>query len=201
MNVLLQMCLLLSGADPTPQREVTYQFATSDYIIEMRVKFLAPFRGQRLAFYSNVEPEKEICYSGDPEAPDKCLQRFLGAGALVTYRVSRWDGDPPGPALIREHVTVLTQSPGLTARAPFSKTQSLARGMASDIQVFGFDEAPIKKADLARTREEMRRTLWRLYKQELYIDQELQPFAIVEWKHALDRISIVRIYAPPPDGE
>jgi hypothetical protein len=39
--------------------------------------------------------------------------------------------------------------------------------------------------------------LWRLCRQELYMNQDTRPFAIVEWKHALNRISIVRIYAPP----
>jgi hypothetical protein len=42
------------------------------------------------------------------------------------------------------------------------------------------------------------RTQWRLYRQTLYIDQDEKPFAIVDWKHTLDGISIVQIYAPPP---
>jgi hypothetical protein len=38
---------------------------------------------------------------------------------------------------------------------------------------------------------------WRLCRQELYVDKEMKPFAIVEWKHTVNGISIVQIYAPP----
>ena len=194
----LLLSLVLAEPVAAPRdREVTYGFATKHYLIEMRVSFPEPYSGKRLVFYSSLDPTKEVCYSADGGSLDKCVEQFVGAVVLVTYSVRLLDGRAPTAATIREHVTVTAQSPGLPGRAPFSKTQRLVKGIGSDVQVFGYDEAPVKEADRARVREERTGLLWRLYKQELYVDQEPQPFAIVEWKHTLNRISIVRIYSPP----
>jgi hypothetical protein len=76
-------------------------------------------------------------------------------------------------------------------------TQKLERGIGSDIQAFGYDEGPLRHAERTSMRRQATATWWRLCRQELYVDQETKPFAIVEWKHTLDRIRIVRIYAPP----
>jgi hypothetical protein len=73
----------------------------------------------------------------------------------------------------------------------------LVDGIGSDLQVFGYDEGPLKQADRVRSRRQRKATWWRLYRQELYVDQETEPFAIVEWKHTLNRISVVEIYSPP----
>jgi len=186
MSALAQACVLLSLAGSPPQPEITYGFATSDYIVEMTIRFLNPYSGRRLVFYSNV----------DPEEPSQDFQQFVGAAAIVTYVVKLPDGKLPHRSGIRESVTVLTQSSGLPTRPPFSKTQALVKGTATDLQVFGYDEAPVRPVDRGRTRTHMR-TQWRLYRQKLYIDQDEKPFAIVDWKHTLDRISIVQIYAPP----
>jgi len=182
MTAWIQACVLLSLAGPPPPLEATYGFATADYLVEMRIRFLNPYLGRPLVLYSSVEPGKPI----------QDFPQFVGAAAIVTYEVK-----PPKRAAIREHVTVLSQSPRLAARAPFSKTQALIEGTATDLQVFGYDEGAVKPRDRGRTRAHMR-TQWVLYRQKLYMDWDEKPFAIVEWKHTLDRISIVRIYAPPP---
>jgi hypothetical protein len=76
-------------------------------------------------------------------------------------------------------------------------TQKLIEGIGSDIQAFGYEEASLKQADRIRIRRQAQAAWWRLCRQELYVDEEVKPFAIVEWKHTLNRISIVQIYAPP----
>ena len=76
-------------------------------------------------------------------------------------------------------------------------TQKLVKGIGSDLQVFGYDEGPLKKSQRSPTRKQTQSTWWRLCKQELYVDEETKPFAIVEWKHTLNRVSIIQIYAPP----
>jgi len=187
MSAFMQTCVLLSLTGPPPPPEVTYGFATSDYMVEMRVKFLNPYLGRPLVLYSSVEPAK----------PSEDFPQFVGAAAIVTYVVKLPDGKPAEGPAIREHVTVLSQSSGLASRGPFSKTQALVRGTATDLQVFGYDEAAVKKPERGPMRAHMRGQ-WMLYRQKLYIGQDEKPFAIVEWKHTLDRISIVRIYAPPP---
>jgi hypothetical protein len=71
--------------------------------------------------------------------------------------------------------------------------QKLVKGIGSDLQVFGYDEGPLKKVERVPTRKQAQSTSWRLCKQELYVDEETKPFAILEWKHTLNGISI----APP----
>jgi hypothetical protein len=188
------VCLLLSLGGPQ-QKEITYGFATEHYVIEMTVGFPKPYVGRRLVFYNSLDPRKELCHSSDDGTPGRCPEQFVGAVAIVRYTVRYWNGRTPGQVTIRERVTVMAQSHGLPDRPSFSKTQDLVNGVGSDIQVFGYDEAGMKKSDRIRTRHQAKQT-WRLYRQELYVDSEATPFAIVEWKHAIDRISIVRIYSP-----
>jgi hypothetical protein len=196
---------LLLGLVSAPQmatpreRDVTYGFATKEYVIRMKVSFLDPYVGVPLVFYDTVNPGRQMCPPIDGAVPGRCVDRFMGAVAIVRYSVKLANGVAPALATIREYVAVTAQSPGLAERAPFSMAQTLVEGVGSDIQAFGYDEAPLKQADRARTRRQSK-TTWRLYRQELCVDQEKKPFAIVEWKHTLDRINIIQIYSPP-DGE
>jgi hypothetical protein len=165
-------------------------------MIRMTVSFLDPYVGMPLVFYDTVNPGRAICPPVDGVAAGTCVDRFRGAVAIVRYSVKLANGSVAGSATIHEYVTVTAQSPGLAERAPFAMTQTLVEGVGSDIQAFGYDEAPLKQADRARTRRRSK-TTWRLYRQELSVDQEEKPFAVVEWKHTLDRISIIQIYSPP----
>jgi hypothetical protein len=70
--------------------------------------------------------------------------------------------------------------------------QKLIDGIGSDIQAFGYDENPLKHAVRAQTRRQAQALWWRLCRQELYMDEETKPFAIVEWKHTLGRVSIIQ---------
>ena len=174
----------------------TFGFTTKQYKIEMRISFFDPYAGRRLAFHNSLDPTKQICPSFDG-TPATCIDRFVGAVAVVRYSLRLANGDIPGSAIIREYVIVTAQSPGVAERAPFSMTILLVQGIGSDVQVFGYDEGPLKQADRVRSRRQRKATWWRLYRQELYVDQETEPFAIVEWKHTLNRISVGEIYSPP----
>jgi hypothetical protein len=201
LAVQLGRCLLLgivaAHQIATPrEREVTYGFATKEYVVRLRISFLDPYVGVPLVFYDTVEPTRRICPPIDGATPGACIDRFLGAVAIVKYSVKLANGGTPGVATIRECVTVTAQSPGLAERAPFSMTLTLVEGVGSDIQAFGYDDGRLKEADRARVRKQTK-TTWRLYRQELYLNWEKKPFAIVEWLHTLDRISIDQIYSPP----
>jgi hypothetical protein len=187
----------ISQATSAPEKDITYGFATRDYLIEMKITFVDPYVGQRLTFSSSLDPGRELCFSAGDGRTGPCIERFVGAVAVVTYSVKLANGGTPSLVSIRERVTVSAQSPGLPQRAPFSMTQKLVKGIGSDLQVFGYDEGPLKKATRIPTRKQAQSTWWRLCKQELYVDEETKPFAIVEWKHTLNRVSIIQIYAPP----
>jgi hypothetical protein len=201
MNASLGSWILLSlvsisQVTSAPKNELKYGFATRDYSIEMKIASLDPYVGQRLAFSSGVDPGKELCFSTGDGRPGACIERFVGAAAIVKYSVKLSNGRTPTLASIRERVTVSGQSPGLPPRPPFSMTQKLVEGIGSDLQVFGYDEGSLKKTDRIPTRKQAQTMWWRLCRQELYMDEETKPFAILEWKHTLNRISIVQIYAP-----
>ena len=57
-----------------------------------------------------------------------------------------------------------------------------------------YDKQHLKQAGRIRRQAQ---AWWRIYRQELYVDDEAKPFAIVEWQHTLSRIGIVQIFAPP----
>lgn len=194
--MLLSLASISQGTS-APENDIKYGFATRDYSIEMKITFFDPYVGQRLAFSSSVDTGKELCFSTSDGRTGPCIKRFVGAVAVVRYSVKLANGGKPDLASIRERVTVSAQSSGLPPRAPFSMTQKLVGGIGSDLQVFGYDEGPLKKSDRIRTRKQAQTMWWRMCRQELYIGGEAKPFAIVDWKHTLTRISIVQIDAPP----
>lgn len=194
--LLLSFPMASRAASPL-DHDVEYGFATRDYSVRLSVAFFEPYWGRRLSFFTKADTRKEFCYSGDHGTAEKCIERFVGAIAVVTYSVKLANARTPPLVSIREYVTVSAQSPGLPQRAPFSMTQKLIGGIGSDIQAFGYDEASLKPADRIRIRRQAQAAWWRLYRQELYVDEEATPFAVVKWKHTLNRISIIQIYAPP----
>src|SRR3954469_20163092 len=102
----------MSGAASPLDHDVKYGFATRDYSIRLSVAFFEPYWGQRLSFFTNVDTRKELCYAGDPGTTGKCIERFAGAVAVVTYSVKLANGRTPRLVTMREYVTVSAQSPG-----------------------------------------------------------------------------------------
>src|ERR1035437_7973429 len=71
-------------------------------------------------------------------------------------------------------------------------TVKLVNGVGSDLQVFGYDEGPLPPDKRAAERA-VARAAWRRYRQELYLDQDRQPFAVVCWHHTTTGIRILRL--------
>ena len=95
----------------------------------------------------------------------------------------------------REVVKVLSQSEGLDERPPYIREQPLVQGVGSDVQAFGYDESAVPEPDRAALRVESRARMWRVYRQELFLKGDSEPFGVVEWKHTLNRIEVVRVTA------
>jgi hypothetical protein len=186
----------MSQVTSAPESDVKYGVATRDYSIEMKITFLDPYVGQRLAFSSGVDSGKELCFSAGDGRTGPCIERFVGAVAVVRYSVKLANGGTPSLASIGacDGLCPIFRSPA--AGAVFDNAKA-GEGIGSDLQVFGYDEGPLKKADRIRTRRQAQTMWWRLCRQELCIGKETKPFAIVEWKHTLNRSSIIQIYAPP----
>jgi len=171
-----------------------YGFSTAKYDVRMRVRFPAPYQGKRLSVYHSADPASGDCLS-TWTGVSGCIDGFVGALAVVTFAVTRADSGKPAAASIREAVTVVEQSPDMAVRPPFNMTIKLVGGIGSDLQAFGYDESPVPEVKRAAEREAAKAP-WRRYRQELYLDKDRQPFAVVEWLHTTTRIRILRVDAP-----
>jgi hypothetical protein len=182
---------LLLGPCSAQEREAVYRLDTADYRIEMTVRFFPPYLGGRLVLYNSANPGKELCYSGNGDS-SSCIERFVGALAAVTYRFQPLRKSVPAATTFREVVKVLSQSKGLDERPPYILERPLVQAVGSDIQAFGYDEGAVAQPARAAVRAESGARMWRVYRQELFLNGDREPFGVVVWKHTLDRIEVVR---------
>jgi hypothetical protein len=75
----------------------------------MIVRFFCPYLGRQLSFRSVANPKKLLCYSGNGDS-SSCLERFVGALAVVTYRFQARRNHVAAAATFREVVNVVAQS-------------------------------------------------------------------------------------------
>jgi hypothetical protein len=172
----------------------SYGFTTEKYAVEMRVGISVPYEGKRLVLYGDADPEKEFC-PPTADGPSRCIENFVGALTIVEYKVKRIADGRPASASIREIVTLVDQNPGLKKRPSYAKSIALINGIGSDLQAFGYDETPLPASGRPAEREAAK-AAWRLYRQELYLDADRQPFAVLEWHHTITRICLLRVYSP-----
>ncbi len=180
---------LCAGLPP----EASHWFSTTKYEIQVQIRSLAPYHGTRLVFYNSTNPDKEICLPA--EGGSACAEKFVGAVALVTVHVNSLASGKPANVTVREVVKQVAQSPGIPDRSPFTMSLRTADGVASDIQLFGYDESPIP-ADQRAAQREAAKNDWRRFRQELYLDNDQHAFASIEWLHTVTGIRVVRVEAP-----
>jgi hypothetical protein len=184
------VAVLTLGAS-NPENQTIHHFSTRDCAIDLIVEALPSYLARPLVFYSNIHPNQRLCYSAEGLVTDSCMKRFVGAVTLVHFSVTPVRRAAQC-ASIRESVATVAQYRGLPARPPFTMGQVLVEGVATDIKVFGYDEALLKPGGRKQVRQQARATWWRICRQELYLGDNA-PFAIVIWKCTLDRISILRV--------
>ena len=61
-------------------------------------------------------------------------------------------------------------------RPPYVRDQPLVQGVGSDIQAFGYDESALAERQRAALRAESRARTWRIYRQELVLNGDSEPF-------------------------
>jgi hypothetical protein len=105
--------------------------------------------------------------------------------AIATYRF-RSRLHPQTPVLLRESVVTIDHDRRMTPRSPFEKALSIERGLASDIQAFRYNVDD-------RSSGVQPPTLWCLLRQNLYLNDQLDPFLIVHWKHSFYSITVVDV--------
>ena len=171
------------------------EFSTVDFVLGMNVSFPEPWRGKPLAFYNSIQPSQPICFTSEGALAADCSQRFVGAAAMVVFSVRTPDGRVPEGFQLRERVTVTDQHPSLPVREPFACTITFVDGLGSDLQLFGYDEQGVSNHEREKHRREAEQ-LWRLFRQELYANHEQKPFAVLEWKHTIRSIRLIRSHPP-----
>lgn len=170
-----------------------FAFSTPNASVQLSVDFLPAFDGST--------SRRPVLYSGSKEIqlPGPNAELFVGAGALVRYTVeytaapgNRKGHRKSGRGTVRERVVLLEQSEGLPAREDFHKTVPLVNGIASDLQLFGYDEATVVPAERTAARQQAK-ALFRRFRQELFLDQETEPFAVLEWTHTISEIRVRQV--------
>jgi hypothetical protein len=169
-----------------PRRsEFVYRFQTPEWDIQMTVEFHDRYTSQ--GFWFNEDGSKrEYCLSATGEEARNCLGGFAGSLAVAQYRI-RPRSRASRLTVLREHVRTIDQDDRLKTRAPFDRAIALRNGIASDIQVFGYEPGPV--SDTASERN----APWCLLRQDLYFDEQRSPFLVVHWKHALSAIRVLDI--------
>jgi hypothetical protein len=158
----------------------------------MTVQFFANSSTDSLRFRDRLT-NRAFCYSANGEEDRGCLERFVGGMAIARYafRVRRHSR---APFNLRERVRTIDNDSQMNPPPPFERALAVEREAVSDIQAFGYNpDDPQQAAFNAKPL-----AVWRLLRQDLYLDGQPTAFLIVHWKHTLDSINLVDVI--PGDG-
>lgn len=173
----------LASAASAPT-ETIYRFETDVCQVRMTVEFFDHYRSNGFWFDERFQ-NKRFCLSKNGTEGDDCLKNFYGSLAIARYQVRPLNRSPSLLA-IREHVRTIDHDVRLSMRPPFERTIALDRGIASDIQAFGYQSSAGSSTETASDP-------WCLLRQDLYLDRDEAPFLVVHWKHSLSAIRLLDI--------
>jgi hypothetical protein len=161
-----------------------YRFQTPECEVRLTVEFFERVLSDGFHFNDQVA-NRNFCFSAVGDVDQDCLSRFSGSMAIATYHF-RTRHHQHKPLLLREKVVTIDHDRRITPRPIFEKTLPLEKGIASDIQVFGYnpDDPSSGTEPIA---------LWCLLRQNLYLNDHAEPFLIVHWKHTFDSITVVDV--------
>jgi hypothetical protein len=172
---------------PSTDTEPHYVFATAEYDIQMTLEYHDHCTDRDLKFLERSSG-RHYCLSFNGEENRNCVSNFTGAIAVARYKISSKTRSGPSP-LLREYVRDIDQSDRVAARPPFEGSIQVQHGLASDIQVFGYQDS--SRPQNARTQEAD--DAWCLLRQNLYLKNDATPFLVVHWKHTLGSIRVLDI--------
>ena len=160
-----------------------YRFRTADAEIEMTIEFHDAFASRGFWFGEQMS-KRNYCLSAGGEEGRNCLAGFRGSLAIAHYRVRSTSHSPAEPVL-REYVRTIDRDARLPDRPPFERSIVLKKGVGSDLQAFGYEQAP-KDESLFDQHGPCY-----LYRQDLFLEPQRAPFLVVYWKHALASIRVL----------
>jgi hypothetical protein len=159
--------------------DATYRLLTPEGEVRMSVRYFAAPAGGSFAFRDDLSA-RSFCLSADGEQSRNCLERFVGSMAIARYqfRTQR------RPVNVRERVVTIDQDDRMSPRPPFEREMAVERDVVSDIQAFGYSPDGADAGPLS---------VWRLLRQNLYLNDQTSAFLILHWKHTLKLISLVDV--------
>ena len=163
----------------------SYRIETAGCSIEMQIHPSKRYAGTPVFFYPEERQSERLCLSeGGDLARNGCLTNFVGAASVVRFYAKSRNGQPC--STMREQVRLIDQNLTLGSLKPFEHRIPIEHGRASDIQLFGFEAGVLANR---RSNE----APWRLFRQELFLDDAKDPFLIVHWKHTLTSIGVLDV--------
>jgi hypothetical protein len=191
MTHLSRRTLLLGSVTlsvlPDTETGPRYIFATPEYDIRMTLEYHDCCTEGALKFLERSSG-RHYCLSFSGEENRNCVSNFTGSIAVARYKISSRVRSE-APPLLREYVRNIDQSDRVPARPPFERAIQVQHGVASDIQVFGYQDP--SRAQSGRSQEPD--DAWCLLRQNLYLTNSTAPFLVVHWKHTLNSIRILDI--------
>jgi hypothetical protein len=164
--------------------EPSYRFRTPECDVRMSVQFLVNASTEGFHFRDRLT-NRTFCLSARGEEDHGCLERFIGAMAIARYAF-RSRRHFAAPVNLRERVLTIDNDSRMTPPPPFESVLAAEREVVSDIQAFGYN--PNDPQQTASPRP-----MWRLLRQDLYLNGQTTAFLIVHWKHTMDLISLVDV--------
>jgi hypothetical protein len=167
---------ILKAEKPADAR---YRLLTPEGEVRMSVQYFTAASAGGLMFRDELTA-RPFCLSADGEQNRNCLERFVGSMAIARYQFR----SQHVPLTLRERVVTIDQDDRMGPRPPYEREMAVERDVVSDIQAFGYrpDDADAKPL-----------AVWRLLRQDLYLNDQTTGFLILHWKHTLKFVSLVDV--------
>jgi hypothetical protein len=161
------------------------RFMTPECEIKMSVEYFANAAADSFRFRDSLT-NRAFCLSPNGEENRACQARFAGSLAIAHYHF-RSRSHAQMPINLRERVLTIDHDGRMDPRPPFEKLTAIQRGTVSDIQAFGYNPDTPNQSDGKPL------ALWCLLRQDLFLNQQPEPFLIVHWKHTFDAITLLDV--------
>ena len=168
---------------PAARREEVHRFRTAEFEVGMTIEFHDGYASKGF-WFREEGANRHFCLSAEGKDGSNCLTTFRGSVAIARYTV-RTGKRHDAAVMLREHVRTIDRDSRLDVRPPFERVIQLEKGVGSDLQAFGYEPLPGEKLTPDNHGP------WYLFRQDLFLTPQTNPFLVVYWKHALSFIRVL----------
>jgi hypothetical protein len=172
------MLLFYLQGQAGPETKTTFTVSTPSCGITVHVNPSEEYSGTVVFHGTNPQLNGKCLSVAGTLSSHDCMQDFVGVIATVDFAVRPNRSRPESCAKLRERVRTIDENETLAKGAPFETTIHVINGMATDIQLFGFEQTAPRDA-------------WRMYRQDLFLDDDPTPFLVLHWRHTSSSIRMI----------